>query len=165
MLLLLMMIIIMNYFCDMIDRQKAFSFIQSQDHCQRSSPSQISNKSQEESKFFEFQTPVICLFSIYLSSAINSAILILSSSALLSLEDLLLNLSFNLLLKRADLLLDDYIIVTVRLELSCLCLSISVHFIQLCILCLDERMLWSKSSNHSSSLSCSGANNKKIYGF
>ena len=112
----------------------------------------------------EFRTPVIA-FSLYLSSAINSAILILSSSALFSLEDLLLNLSFNLLLKRADLLLDDYIIDTVRLELSCLCLSISVHFIQLCILCLDERMLWSKSSNHSSSLSCSGANNKKIYGF
>ena len=33
----------MNCFCDMVDRQKAFSLISSQDHCQRSSPLQISN--------------------------------------------------------------------------------------------------------------------------
>ena len=33
----------MNYFCGMVDRQKAFSLISSQDNCQRSSPSRISN--------------------------------------------------------------------------------------------------------------------------
>ena len=30
-------------FCGMVDRQKAFSLISSRDHCQRSSPSRISN--------------------------------------------------------------------------------------------------------------------------
>ena len=30
-------------FCGMVDRQKAFSLISSQDHCQRSSPSRISD--------------------------------------------------------------------------------------------------------------------------
>ena len=33
----------MNYFCCMVDRRKAFSPISSRDHCQRSSPSQISD--------------------------------------------------------------------------------------------------------------------------
>ena len=32
----------MNCFCDMVDRWKAFSLISSRDHCQRSSPSWIS---------------------------------------------------------------------------------------------------------------------------
>ena len=34
---------VMNYFCGMVDRQKTISFISSRDHCQRSSPSQISD--------------------------------------------------------------------------------------------------------------------------
>ena len=33
----------MNCFCGMVDRRKAFSLISSRDHCQRSSPSRISN--------------------------------------------------------------------------------------------------------------------------
>ena len=36
----------MNFLCGMVDRRKAFSLISSWDHCQRSSPLQISNKSQ-----------------------------------------------------------------------------------------------------------------------
>ena len=32
----------MNCFCNMVDQQKASKLIFSQDHCQRSSPSQIS---------------------------------------------------------------------------------------------------------------------------
>ena len=33
----------MNYFCGMVDRRKVFSLISSQDHCQRFSPSRISD--------------------------------------------------------------------------------------------------------------------------
>ena len=33
----------MNYFCGMVDQQKAFSIISSRDHCQRSSPLRISD--------------------------------------------------------------------------------------------------------------------------
>ena len=33
----------MNRFCGMADRRKAFSFISRRDHCQRSSPSRISD--------------------------------------------------------------------------------------------------------------------------
>ena len=33
----------MNCFCGMVDRRKAFSLISSRDHCQRSSPSRISD--------------------------------------------------------------------------------------------------------------------------
>ena len=33
----------MNCFCGMVDRRKAFSPISSWDHCQRSSPTQISD--------------------------------------------------------------------------------------------------------------------------
>ena len=33
----------MNFFCGMVDRRKAFSLISSRDHCQRSSPLQISD--------------------------------------------------------------------------------------------------------------------------
>ena len=32
-----------NCFCDMVDQRKAFSLISSRDHCQRSSPSRISD--------------------------------------------------------------------------------------------------------------------------
>ena len=39
----LMMNKMMNCFCGMVGRQKAFSFNSSRDHCQRSSPSQISS--------------------------------------------------------------------------------------------------------------------------
>ena len=38
-----MMLMTMNYFCGMADRRKAFSLISSQNHCQRFSPSQISD--------------------------------------------------------------------------------------------------------------------------
>ena len=38
-----MMMMMMNCFCGMLDRRKAFSFISSRDHCQRSSPSRISD--------------------------------------------------------------------------------------------------------------------------
>ena len=44
-LLMMMMMTMINSFCDMVDRRKAFSLISSQDHCQRSSPSQISDRS------------------------------------------------------------------------------------------------------------------------
>ena len=37
----MMMMMIMNCFCGMVDRRKAFSLISSRDHCQRSSPSRI----------------------------------------------------------------------------------------------------------------------------
>ena len=39
---------LMNYFCGMVDQRKAFSLISTQDHCQRFSPSQISNMPQAE---------------------------------------------------------------------------------------------------------------------
>ena len=46
MMMMMMMMIMMNCFCGMIDQQKAFSLISSPDHCQRSSPSQISHMQQ-----------------------------------------------------------------------------------------------------------------------
>ena len=39
--LLLLMMMMKNCFCGMVDRRKAFSLISSWDHCQRSSPSRI----------------------------------------------------------------------------------------------------------------------------
>ena len=36
-------LMMMNCFCSMVDRRKAFSLISSRDHCQRSSPSRISD--------------------------------------------------------------------------------------------------------------------------
>ena len=36
-------LMMMNCFCGMVDRRKAFSLISSRDHCQRSSPSRISD--------------------------------------------------------------------------------------------------------------------------
>ena len=39
----LMMMMMMKCFCGMVDQQKAFSLISSQDHCQRSSPLRISD--------------------------------------------------------------------------------------------------------------------------
>ena len=41
--MMMMMMMMMNCFCGMTDRQKAFSLVFSQDHCQRSSPSWISD--------------------------------------------------------------------------------------------------------------------------
>ena len=38
-----MMMMIMKCFCGIIDRRKGFSLISSRDHCQRSSPSRISD--------------------------------------------------------------------------------------------------------------------------
>ena len=43
MMMMMMMMMIMNCFYGMVDWQKAFSLIFSWDHCQRSSPSRISN--------------------------------------------------------------------------------------------------------------------------
>ena len=40
------MMMMMNCFCGMVDRRKAFSLISSRDHCQRSSPSRISDTPQ-----------------------------------------------------------------------------------------------------------------------
>ena len=42
-LMMKMMIIGMNCFCGMVDRRKAFELIFSRDHCERSSPSRISD--------------------------------------------------------------------------------------------------------------------------
>ena len=41
----MMMMVMMNCFCDMVDQRKAFSLISSRDHCQRFSPPRISNTS------------------------------------------------------------------------------------------------------------------------
>ena len=43
---MIMMMMIMNFFCGMVNRRKAFSLISSWDHCQRSSPSWISDTPQ-----------------------------------------------------------------------------------------------------------------------
>ena len=43
MIMMMMMMIMINCFCGVVDRRKAFSFISSRDHCQRSSPSRISD--------------------------------------------------------------------------------------------------------------------------
>ena len=43
-LMMMMMMMMMNCFYGMVDRRKAFSLISSRDHCQRSSPSWISDK-------------------------------------------------------------------------------------------------------------------------
>ena len=42
-MIMMMVMMMKNYFCGMVDRQKVFSLISSQDHCQKSSPSQISD--------------------------------------------------------------------------------------------------------------------------
>ena len=39
----LLLMMMMNFFCRMVDRRKVFSLISSWDHCQRSSPSRISD--------------------------------------------------------------------------------------------------------------------------
>ena len=41
--LMINMMMMMNCFCGMVDRRKVFSLISSRDHCQRSSPSRISD--------------------------------------------------------------------------------------------------------------------------
>ena len=43
---MMMKMMVMNCFSGMVDQQKAFSLISSWDHCQRSSPSQISDTPQ-----------------------------------------------------------------------------------------------------------------------
>ena len=40
---MMMMMMMMNCFCGMVDRQKTFSLLSSRDYCQRSSPSRISD--------------------------------------------------------------------------------------------------------------------------
>ena len=42
-LMMMMMKMMRNCFCGMVDRQKAFGLISSRDHCQRFSPSRISD--------------------------------------------------------------------------------------------------------------------------
>ena len=46
MMMMMMMMTMMNCFCGMVDWQKVFCLISSRDHCQRSSPSWISNMPQ-----------------------------------------------------------------------------------------------------------------------
>ena len=46
MMMMMMMMMIMNCFRGMVDRRKAFSLISSRDHCQRFSPSQITETPQ-----------------------------------------------------------------------------------------------------------------------
>ena len=43
MMMMMMMMMMINCFCGMVDQRKAFSLISSQNHCQRSSPSRISD--------------------------------------------------------------------------------------------------------------------------
>ena len=43
MMVMMMIMMMMNCFCGMVDRRKAFSLISSRGHCQRFSPSSISN--------------------------------------------------------------------------------------------------------------------------
>ena len=45
MMMMMMVMMMMNSFCGMVNRRKAFSLISSRDHCQRSSPSRISDMS------------------------------------------------------------------------------------------------------------------------
>ena len=49
-LMMMMMMMMTNCFCGMVDRRKAFSLISSRDHCQRSSPSRISDTPRAVSK-------------------------------------------------------------------------------------------------------------------
>ena len=42
--MMMMKIMMVNFFCDTVDLQKALSLISSRDHCQRSSPCLISDK-------------------------------------------------------------------------------------------------------------------------
>ena len=46
--LMMMMMMMIDCFCGMVDRQKAFSLISGRGHCQRSSPSRISDTPQAE---------------------------------------------------------------------------------------------------------------------
>ena len=43
MMMMMMMMMMMNCFCGMVYRRKAFSLICSREHCERPSPSRISN--------------------------------------------------------------------------------------------------------------------------
>ena len=100
------------------------------------------------------------LFSIHSASAINSAILIFSSSALSSLEDFWLQFVDLLLLD-----LDEYLLIHLThdallptdtfgsLELTAAYLSALAYFIKLGIFCLNAHRLCS-TSNHSLTVSC-----------
>ena len=46
MMMMMILMMMMNCFCGVVDERKAFGLISSQDHCQRSSPSRISNTPQ-----------------------------------------------------------------------------------------------------------------------
>ena len=103
-------------------------------------------------------------------SAINSAILIFSSRALSSLEDLWLKgVDCMLLDIDKDLqidLPDDSVLPTdtsESLELTAAFLSDSASFIQLWIFCLNANRLCSTSSNHSSSVSCASGCSINLY--
>ena len=43
MMMMMMMMLMVNCLCGMVDRRKVFTLISSRDHCQRSSPSRISD--------------------------------------------------------------------------------------------------------------------------
>ena len=70
--LVFMMMMIMNCFCGMVDRRKAFSLIFSRDHCQRSSSSRISDTPRAgfepaqnlSSDFVEWSCAVVLLTSL-----------------------------------------------------------------------------------------------------
>ena len=49
----------MNCFCGMVDQQKAFGLISSRDHCQRSSPSRISDTQNLSSGLVEWSCAVV----------------------------------------------------------------------------------------------------------
>ena len=42
-MIMMMMMMMMTCFCGMVDRRKAFRLVSSRDHCQRPSPSRISD--------------------------------------------------------------------------------------------------------------------------
>ena len=42
-MMMMMMMMMMNYFCGMVDQRMACGIVSSRDHCQRFSPSQLSN--------------------------------------------------------------------------------------------------------------------------
>ena len=50
---------LMNCFCGMVDRRKAFSLISSRDHCQRSSPSRFSDTPRAPSKWSPSKMPCL----------------------------------------------------------------------------------------------------------
>ena len=69
-LLILVMIMMMNCFCVMVDRRKAFRPISSLSHCQRSSPSRISDTpragSGTDSNILKKRSLCLCLYLFFL---------------------------------------------------------------------------------------------------